>query len=134
MTRMTLIAGLFMATCWTGLALAAGGAQNLRIYPGLLQKLGAVHRGEIGPLLGYRCLPEPGSTKRYCGTFHIYYARYQGKEYAAADFWSRTTGGTDATEQFSRKVGGPWRDLGDGWPPNCGFPAPVVRVWGWDPC
>ena len=132
--RRLLTAVLVIGACWSASALAADGAQNLRIYTGLLTDLRAAHQGEIGPLLGYRCVPEPGSSKKYCGTFHIFYARYRGKEYAAADFWSKTTGGTDATEQFDRPVGGRWRDRGDGWPPNCGFPAAVVKVWGWEPC
>ena len=134
MTRTTLTAALLVAASSTGLALAAAGPQNLRVSPALVRDLRAVHPIEIGPLLGYRCVPVPRSLKKACATFHIYYARYQGKEYAAADFWNRVTGGTDATEKFSRTVGGPWRDLGDGWPPSCGFPAPVVKAWGWEPC
>ena len=129
-----LVAGLVLAMSCVGVASAGEGAQNLVLYPGLAHDLHVAHGGGVGPLLGYRCFPQSGGKQRTCKTFHIYYARYRGNEYAAGVFWNKVTGFTDSVNQFKRTVGGRWRLLGDGWPPECGFPAPVVRVWAWRAC
>ena len=134
MRHIALTVTFLAVACSTGLALAGPEPQSLRVTPSLLQELRAAHPTEIGPLNGYRCVPVPRSARKACAWFHVYYARYGRKEYAAADFWNRVTGGTDATEKFERTIGGRWRDLGDGWPPNCGFPPPVVEAWRWEPC
>jgi hypothetical protein len=119
-------------------ALASGGAVNLRIYPGMLKDLhAAAHPSPHvkGPLLGYSCQKLVGDSKRFCGTHHIYYARYRGQEYAVADFWGDRTGSTDQPERFKRAVGGKWKDVGDsGDPIACLVPAPVAKVWGMPPC
>ena len=121
-------------------ARAGDGATNLRIYPGFagdLQRaffrIHDVHEWK-GPLSGYSCHSLIHDKHRFCGRYHVFYARYRGAEYAAATFWGRHTGATDQPEHFKRAVGGRWRDTGDGWPPQCAFPAPVVKVWGWPRC
>ena len=138
MTRLALLITVVSAVCWPIPVVASSGAQNLVIYPGMLQELRAVHtptareqKVEVGPLLGYSCHADPAPSHHVtCETYHVYYARYRGKEYAAADFWNTYTGSTDSTEKFERAVGGRWRDIGDGWPPECGFPASVVKMLG----
>jgi hypothetical protein len=87
-----------------------------------------------GPLLGSHCQQLRGDSHRFCTTFHVYYARYAGREYAAATFWNDATGADVQSEQFRRSPGGRWRDTGDGFPAECGFPAAVVKAWAWRPC
>jgi hypothetical protein len=88
----------------------------LKPTPTLLRQLRAARSTGVGPLTGRRCFPDGPGTKPVCDTFVVRWARYRGKEYAAAVFWRKETGFTD------------------GAPASCSFPDAVNRAWGWEPC
>ena len=110
-------------------------ATRLTPTPALLKALRKAHPDGVGPLSGRRCFPDDGgSRKQVCQAFTVVWARWQGKEYAAAVFWRKETDFTDALIQFNRPVGGAWGYGSDGFPPSCGFPDAVYRAWGWSIC